>query len=121
VVSQPTEATTPRIESLRVGSRELFRLDVLDSDLAKPGESEGERLARLAALIADTVAPWIQAQPPDTLVVVFGDHGFHWQVTPHATSAARRGGALPEQVLVPASGWLLAPVKARPRFVASLH
>jgi hypothetical protein len=120
-VQPEPETVAPRIESVRVGSREIFRLDQLGADLAKPGEREDERLVRLATLIADTVAPWIQAQPPDTLVVIFGDHGFHWQVTPHTTSAARRGGALPEQVLVPASGWLLAPAAARRRFGANLH
>jgi hypothetical protein len=118
---EPAETATPRIENLRVGSREIFRLDVIGADLGQPGERENERLARLAALIADIVAPWVQAQPPDTLVVLFGDHGFHWQTSQHATSPAQRGGALPEQVLVPASGWLLAPAAPKRRFGANLH
>jgi hypothetical protein len=120
--NQPSEASAPRIESVRVGPRELFRLDLIASDLAKPGEPETRRLDCLASLITDIVTPWMQAQPPDTLVVVFGDHGFHWHATPDATSAAQRGGALPEQVLVPASGWLLRQTAARPaRLAAGLH
>lgn len=118
---QPSEPAPPRIESVRVGPRELFRLDQISADLAKPGERESDRLSRLAALLADSIAPWIQAQPPDTLVVIFGDHGFHWQVTAGGTSPAQRGGALPEQVLVPASAWLLAPTPTKNRFGASLH
>ena len=117
----PTDDPTPRIEGLRVGPRELFRLEQVGVDLAQPGECEAERLERLAASLADTVAPWMQAQPADTLVVVFGDHGFHWQAAANGTSPARRGGALPEQVLVPASGWLLGQVAARPRIAVGLH
>ncbi len=118
---EPAEAVLPRIETLRVGSREIFRLDLIGAELGQPGERENERLARLAGLIAEILVPWIQAQPPDTLVVLFGDHGFHWQTSQGATSAAQRGGALPEQVLVPASGWLLAPAARKRRFGANLH
>ena len=58
---------------------------------------------------------------PDTLVVIFGDHGFHWQANERGTSAAQRGGALPEQVLVPASAWLLGGSRPRPGTAPGLH
>jgi hypothetical protein len=50
--------------------------------------------------------------------VIFGDHGFHWHTTENGTSAAQRGGALPEQVLVPASAWLVGEARASKARVA---
>lgn len=110
------------IESLRIGTRELFRLDQLSSDLAKPGEAEAVRLPRLATALAEHVVPWMNEQPPETLIVIFGDHGFHWQATENGTSAAQRGGALPEQVLVPASAWLVGEARAsKARIAPGVH
>jgi len=99
----------------------MFRLDQLASDLGHPGEMESARLERLAATLADTLVPWIEQQPADTLVVVFGDHGFYWQTGERSTSAAQYGGALPEQVLVPASGWLLVEARNKAGFAAGVH
>lgn len=109
--SPPLEgATTPSgdVDEIQIGSRSMYRLDCIASDLSRPGEPQSERLDRLATKLAKRVLPWMQQQPRDTLVVVFGDQGFHWQATPHGTGPAQCGGPLPEQVLVPASGWLLA-------------
>jgi hypothetical protein len=111
----------PSIESIRVGTREVYRLDQLASDLTHPGEMESVRLERLAATLADTLVPWIEQQPADTLVVVFGDHGFYWQAGERSTSAAQCGGALPEQVLVPASAWLLVEARNKAGFAAGIH
>jgi hypothetical protein len=116
--SDPTTPSGSAIESLRIGARELFRLDQISSDLAKPGEAEAVRLQRLATTLADHVVPWIGEQPPETLIVIFGDHGFHWQTTETGTSPAQRGGALPEQVLVPASAWLVGEARASKARVA---
>jgi hypothetical protein len=55
------------------------------------------------------------------LIVIFGDHGFHWQSTPRGTSAAQRGGALPEQVLVSASGWMLCEPRQKARVAPGVH
>jgi hypothetical protein len=109
------------IASFSVGNRGLFKLDHLSSELAKPGEIESARLERLAIELADRVEPWIRSQPPETLVAVFGDHGFYWQATPLGTGAAQRGGALPEQVLVSASAWLLREARHRPRMAPGIH
>ena len=117
----PPPATATEIESGYVGSRELFRLRQLPAELASPGEVENARLDRLATELADTLAPWIQRQPPDTLVVIFGDHGFHWEASALGTSMAQRGGALPDQVLVPASGWLLRETRPRPKTAPGVH
>lgn len=116
--SDPETPSVSAIESLRIGTRELFRLDQLSSDLVKPGEPETVRLQRLAVALAEHVVPWMSEQPPETLIVIFGDHGFHWQTTEDGTSAAQRGGALPEQVLVPASAWLVGEARASKARVA---
>jgi hypothetical protein len=118
---QPSSDAPGGIELLRMGSREFFRLERLTDDLAKPGELEARRLQRLAALLADTIVPWLQGLAPDTLVVMFGDHGFHWQAGKRGTSAAQRGGALPEQVLLPASAWLLGSARPKAGVAPGVH
>jgi hypothetical protein len=114
-------ATPPAIEPLRVGNRNLFKLDHVPGDLMRSGEPEGARLERLARELCDVIVPWMRQQPPETLMVVFGDHGFHWQAQPGGTTAAQCGGALPEQVLVPASAWLFREPRQRPRVAPGIH
>jgi hypothetical protein len=118
-----TPPAVPRaeIESGYVGSRELFRLRQLPEVLSSPGDAESARLGELASALADTLVPWIQRQPPETLVVIFGDHGFHWEADATGTSSGQRGGALPEQVLVPASAWLLREARTRPKTAPGIH
>jgi hypothetical protein len=118
--SAPPSAPSGEIQTVRVGSREFFQLDRLASELAAPGENAAMRLERLAAILAEVIVPWIKAQPPDTLIVLFGNHGFYWEASFHGTSPAQRGGALPEQVLVPASAWVRVAPRKRPAYPA-LH
>jgi len=113
--------TLPSIEPLRVGNRNLLKLDHIPGDLARSAEPEAARIERLARELADVIVPWMREQPPETLMVVFGDHGFHWQAHAEGTSAAQFGGALPEQVLVPASGWLLREPRQRARVAPGIH
>jgi hypothetical protein len=42
--------------------------------------------------------------------MVFGDHGFLLDSLEGGTTAARSGGASPEEVLVPAFAWLIGNV-----------
>jgi hypothetical protein len=119
--SEAKPESPPVIEPLRVGTRSLFKLDHVPGDLTRSGEPEGARLERLARELADVIVPWMRQQPPETLMVVFGDHGFHWQAHPAGTSAAQCGGALPEQVLVPASAWLLREPRQRARVAPGIH
>jgi hypothetical protein len=109
------------IEPVRVGNRGLFKLSHVPQELSRAGEAEAARLERLAVELADGIVPWMREQPPDTLIVIFGDHGFHWQSTPLGTSAAQRGGALPEQVLVSASGWMLCEPRHKARVAPGVH
>lgn len=117
----PPSAPSAEIESGYVGSRELYRLRQLPDVLSSPGETETVRLGELARELADTLVPWIQRQPPETLIVIFGDHGFHWEADAEGTSPGQRGGALPEQVLVPASAWLLREARTRPKTAPGIH
>jgi hypothetical protein len=109
------------IEPLRVGNRGLYKLDHVPGDLTRSGEPEASRLERLARELGDVIVPWMKQQPPETLMVGFGDHGFHWQAQPGGTTAAQCGGALPEQVLVPASAWLLREPRQRARVAPGVH
>ena len=108
------------IESMSFGNRELFKLNHVPRELAKAGELESSRLDRLATELADRILPWMRQQPQDTLIVIFGDHGFHWESDARGTSPAQRGGAFPEQVLVSAAGWLLREPR-RPRTAPGVH
>lgn len=120
-LAETSSAAPGGIETVRVGSRELFRVNRLSDDLSKPGEREAQRLERLAGMLAEIVMPWLKTRAPDTLVVVFGDHGFHWQSGEGGTSVAQRGGALPEQVLVCASAWLLGTTRPKAGPASGLH
>lgn len=114
-------SSPPAIEPLRVGNRSLFKLDHLPNELSRSGEPATERLERVARELCDVIVPWMLEQPPETLMVLFGDHGFHWQAHAGGTSAAQCGGALPEQVLVPASAWLLREQRQRARVAPGIH
>jgi hypothetical protein len=120
VLAPRTSGTEGMIESMTFGNRELFKLNHVPRDLAKPGELESARLDRLATELADRILPWMRLQPPDTLIVIFGDHGFHWESDARGTGPAQRGGAFPEQVLVSAAGWLLREPR-RPRIAPGVH
>jgi hypothetical protein len=117
----PSRDGSRGIVPFSVGNRELLRLDSIPAELDHPGEIEGERLGRLATSLTDHIEPWMLEQPPDTLIVVFGDHGFHWRATPRGTTTGQRGGALPEQVLVPASAWLLRTPRNKARVAPGIH
>jgi hypothetical protein len=86
----PSRAAAPGIVPFNVGNRGLFRLDPVPAELNEAGELESERLERLATTLADRVEPWILEQPPETLIVIFGDHGFHWRASPRGTTAPNR-------------------------------
>ncbi len=111
--SEPVVARGRAASSLRrikAGRRELFKLDVIEAAFAEPGGSLPERLDAVAAETADALALHLERQAPRTLVMIFGDHGFTLDLRDGGTSAAKQGGAKPEQVLVPAMGWLVGSV-----------
>jgi len=103
-----SSAATPR--RLKVGHRELIKIDLVEARLAEPGAPEAERLDALADEVAAAVASHLARLAPRTLALVFGDHGF--VLGPHAdgTGAARQGGSTPEEALVPAFAYLVGSV-----------
>jgi hypothetical protein len=104
-VARGKNAATPR--RVKVGHRELFKLDLVEARLCEPGTDEASRLDAIADETADALAATIGRFPPRTLVMVFGDHGFVLDELDGGTAAARHGGTRPEEVLVPGFAWLV--------------
>jgi hypothetical protein len=98
------------VRRIRVGGRELHKLDVVRADLAGNGPSEPERLEALAEAVALPVARFAMALAPRTLLFLFGDHGFVLPRNEVGTGPAEQGGARPEEVLVPGQAWLIGGV-----------
>lgn len=95
------------LRRLKVGGREIYKLDVIQAALAESGPEELERLEQLALSAAEPLIKFARGLQPRTLLFVFGDHGFELPALPHGTGPARQGGASPEQVLVPGHAWLI--------------
>ncbi len=99
------DRTADVVRRVRMGSRELFKLDLIEARL----RAASYEPAILAAEIADVIARFarreLASRKQRTLLYVFGDHGFSFD-----RGVAVQGGALPEQVLVPAQAWALDSV-----------
>jgi hypothetical protein len=99
------------LRRVKTGHRELLKLDIVEARLSEPGPNEAERLDVLADETASLIAEYLAKQPPRTLVLAFGDHGFLLDpLDSGGTRAARQGGASPEEVLVPAFAWLVGGI-----------
>lgn len=114
-VEETTESLRGRsaetVRRFRVGSRELYKLDVVPSMLgALPDPSAGPSpahvvaaLAEIATSVADALLRHVETLPPRTLLLVLGDHGF----TIDRRGRITHGGATPEEVLVPCLAYLV--------------
>lgn len=107
-VARGRAATTLR--RIRAGHRELYKLDVVESALSVPGGPVAARLDALADETAEVLANHLINQPPRTLSLIFGDHGFVVDPMGTGTTAGSSGGASPDEVLVPAFAWLVGAV-----------
>lgn len=94
----------------RYGSKEVFKLDLVEARLRGVGPGFDERLASIADEAALVVAKFVESCAPRTLLFVFGDHGFRLPCDARGTSPATQGGASPEEVLVPGYAWLVGGV-----------
>ncbi len=94
--------TAEMIRRVKVGSRDVFKLDVIEAGLAKAQAHALEVLPELANHAADAIAKHIATLAPRTLVFVFGDHGF----VVDEEGVAHQGGAAPEEVIVPSFAFL---------------
>ncbi len=101
--ADPLRARTAEvIRRVKVGSRDVYKLDVIEAGLAKASGHALELIPELAKAAAEAIARQVKTLPARTLVYVFGDHGFVLD----AAGAAHHGGAAPEEVIVPAFAWL---------------
>jgi hypothetical protein len=107
-VARGQNARTPR--RVKVGHRDLLKLDLVEARLMEPGDHEAARLDDLADELAEVLSAQLARLPPRTLAIVFGDHGFKLDAMDSGTTSAKSGGASPEEVLVPAFAWLVGGV-----------
>jgi hypothetical protein len=107
-VARGQNARTPR--RVKVGHRDLLKLDLVEARLMEPGDAEAPRLDDLADELAEVLSAQLARLPARTLAIVFGDHGFKLDALDSGTTAAKSGGASPEEVLVPAFAWLVGGV-----------
>jgi hypothetical protein len=107
-VARGRAAATPR--RVKAGHRDVMKLDLVEAAMSEPGLPLAQRLDLLAEETAQAICQHLVKQQPRTLVMVFGDHGFVVDALDSGTSAARHGGASPDEVLVPAFAWLVGNV-----------
>jgi hypothetical protein len=98
------------LRRVKVGHRDLLKLDLVEARLMEPGVNEAERLDELADELAEVLSAQLARLPARTLAIVFGDHGFQLDAMDSGTTSAKSGGASPEEVLVPAFAWLVGGV-----------
>jgi hypothetical protein len=100
----------PVLRRIKLGGRDVLKLDLVQSRIHEAGPPLSERLDALADDVAAVIAAHARSLPPRSLMLVFGDHGFRMDASGHGTSAATSGGASPEEVLVPGFAWLVGDV-----------
>jgi hypothetical protein len=102
----PRGRTAEYIRRLRIGPRELYKLDLVEARLSGSRGTALRSFPAIAEATADAIARHAETLAPHTLLFVFGDHGF----TIDRTGTAAQGGASPEEVLVGAFSLLLGDV-----------
>jgi hypothetical protein len=107
-VARGQNARTAR--RVKVGHRDLLKLDLVEARLMEPGDHEAKRLDELADELSEVLSAQLARLPARTLAIVFGDHGFKLDAMDSGTTSAKSGGASPEEVLVPAFAWLVGGV-----------
>jgi hypothetical protein len=97
----------------KIGSREIYKLELVEARLRGPGGDYELRLDSIASEVADALEKLMDSLPPRTLVYVFGDHGFTLGqgMNGYATGPSGQGGASPEEVLVSGTAWLCDAVQ----------
>ncbi|MBI4954712.1 MAG: hypothetical protein HY908_22010, partial [Myxococcales bacterium] len=98
------------LRRVRIGQRDLVKLDLVEARLREAGAPFAERMAALAGELATVIARFAESLPARTLLYVFGDHGFRLQTEGDATGAATQGGASPEEAFVAGYAFLLGDV-----------
>jgi hypothetical protein len=102
----PRGRTAEYVRRMRVGPRELSKLDLLEARLQSARGRVLAALPEMALATAEAIARHVETLQARTLLLVFGDHGF----TIDRSGIARQGGASPEEVLVGAFALLVGDV-----------
>jgi hypothetical protein len=102
----PRGRTAEYVRRMRVGPRELHKLDVIEARMQTAGIDAMHELPGAAEAAAEAIARHADTCPPRTLLLVTGDHGF----TIDRDGGARQGGTSPEEVLVGAFALLVGDV-----------
>lgn len=98
------------VRRLRIGSREMYKLDIIPSMLSSLGEPDASparvvhAFDSIAASVTECLEKHIQRLAPRTLLFILGDHGF----TIDRKGRVTHGEASPEEVLVPCFAYLIA-------------
>jgi hypothetical protein len=95
--------TSEIIRRVKIGARDLYRLDYLDARLRERETTRPEELDGHLEACATILARHLQPLPARTLVYVFGDHGF----SVDREGRVVQGGAQVEQVLVGGHAFLV--------------
>jgi hypothetical protein len=95
--------TVDTIRRVKIGSRDVFKLDTCEAKVGEAGAGASNALPRVAELLEHAIVKHAEKLAPRTLLFVFGDHGF----TIDGGGTAKAGGATPEEVLVPAFALLV--------------
>jgi hypothetical protein len=101
--------TAEVIRRVKVGARELHRLDLVDARVRAAGRQPGKLLTEMPQIVelaAQAIARHAEHITSRTLLLVFGDHGF----TLNKDGEAITGGASPEEILAPALALLIGDV-----------
>lgn len=104
------------LRRMRLGHRDVVKLDLAEGRLREVGPTERERLDTLSDEIEPILSRYIASSPNRTLVVVAGDHGFAFGDCDEPrderlpTPPARQGGGSPDEVFVPFAAWLVGGV-----------
>ena len=93
------------LRKIRVGGRELYRLDTIDIAMHHDGSTNATRLADLASDVAETIVRHATMLRVRTLLYVLGDRGFSIDAGGHV----KCGGSTPEEVIVPAFAFVIDP------------
>jgi hypothetical protein len=105
------DGSVDALRRVRIGHRDLVKLDLVEARLRDAGGPFEERMAHIAGEVATVIARFSESLAPKTLLYVFGDHGFRLPVRAAGTTGpASQGGASPEEVLVGAQAWLVGDV-----------
>jgi hypothetical protein len=98
--------TADYVRRLRVGPREVHKLDLVEARLRSSRGGVLRALPEVASACADVIARHADGLAPRTLLFVFGDHGFAID----RSGSASQGGASPDEVLVGAFALLVGDV-----------